>query len=195
MTQKHIAFIALAFVALMAGAAVAETTISVQISGPGAVDAKTIKVGEPVSVDIYWTNEDEDRRGFTTGFKVVSETIKNVVHVADSGNGVNDNGDIKAHNGFGGTEAWDFTGLRAVPVNWDGELPEVIGFGGLRVKNVYGAHELKKVLSFTIVVPEAGEITVDSSFFRPGGIWAVVGPDGVEIPPIWEGPYTYKVVE
>ena len=195
MTQIRILSVALAGVLLCASVGMGETSISMAISGPGAVNDSTIKAGEPVSVDIYWENGDPDRRGFTTGFSITSETIKNIVHVADSGNGINEAGDIKAHSGWEGTTAWDFTGIKAVMVDWDGELPELLGFGGLRVKNVYNEHENKKVLSWTMIVPEPGVIAIDSSFYKPGGIWAVVGPDGVEVAPAWGGPYVFQVIE
>ncbi len=206
MTQLRIIGTALALIALCATIGVAQTqdapatsvpgtTVTLAISGPGAINETTIKAGEPVSIDVYWENGDDDRRGFTTGFQITSETIETIVHVADTVKGVNEAGDIKAHNGWEGYTAWDFTGIRAVENDWDGNLPDLIGFGGLRVKNVYNAHENKKVLSWTIVVPEAGSISVDSSFYKPGGIWAIVGPDGVEIAPAWGGPYTFEVVE
>ena len=195
MTHLRIFGAALLAVIMCAAAGVGETSITMALSGPGALEDGTIKAGEPVSVDIYWENGDDDRRGFTTGFKVSSETIKNIVHVADSGKGLTEAGDVKAHGGWEGTQAWDFTGIRAVPVDWDGVLPDLIGFGGLRVKNVYNAHENKKVLSWTMIVPEAGTIHIDSSFYRPGGLWAIVGPDGAEVPPAWGGPYTFEVVE
>lgn len=195
MIQPRILGMALVLVVLCAAIAMGETKISVAISGPGAVDETTIKAGEPVSVDIYWDNGDDDRRGFTTGFRIFSETIKTIIHVADSSGGLTEAGDVKAHNGWEGFSAWDFTGIRAVLNDWDGELPETIGFGGLRVKNVYDAHENKKVLSWTIIVPETGKFTIDSTFYLPGGIWAIVGPDGAEIKPAWGGPYTFKVVE
>jgi len=195
MIYLRILVLALGASVLIAAAATAETSITMAISGPGAVNDSTIKVGQPVSVDIYWANEDEDRRGFTTGFKITSETIKTIVHVADSGNGINDAGDIKAYGGWEGTKAWDFTGIRAVPVDWNGNLPDTLGFGGLRAKIEYGPHPKKKVLSWTMVVPQAGMIQIDSTFFRPGGVWAVVGPEGVEVPPVWGGPYEFKVVE
>lgn len=223
MTHLRILGTALVLVVLCASIGMAETKITVAISGPGAVNETTIKAGEPVSVDIYWENGDEDRRGFTTGFQMTSETIKTIVHVPDSNFVIADSAAVRlaaqqqdsttediglavgdtvwtlaeayAHNGWDGFSAWDFTGLRTVPNDWDGNLPDLIGFGGLRVKNVYNAHENKKVLSWTIVVPEAGMITIDSSFYSPGGIWAIVGPDGVEILPAWGGPYTFEVVE
>jgi hypothetical protein len=204
MTCLRTLVIALAGVVLLAAVSWGETTISVGISGPGAVNDSTIKIGQPVSVDIYWTNKDDDRRGFTTGFRVFSETIKSIRHWPDSGKdytlpdssiGISESGDIRAHAGWEGTKVWDFTGIRLVPIDWDGNLPDTIGFGGLVVKNRYGAHEMKKVLSWTMVVPQAGTIVVDSSFFRPGGIWAVVGPDGIEMKPVWGGPYKFKVVE
>lgn len=186
---------ALLAIVLCSSVGLGETSITMSISGPGAINDSTIKVGEPVSVDIYWENGDPDRRGFTTGFKVSSESIENIIHVADSGNGINEAGDLKAHGDWQGTRTWDFTGIRAIIVDWDGQLPDLIGFGGLRVKNVYNEHENKKVLSWTMIVPEAGTITIDSSFFKPGGIWAVVGPEGVEVTPTWDGPHVYQVVE
>lgn len=195
MTLSRIVGISLVTIGLSAATAFGQTSITLKISGPGAVNDSTIKVGEPVSIDIYWENKDDDRRGFTTGFKISSETIKTIIHVADSGNGVNPLGDIKAFNGWEGTKAWDFTGVKVIDADWDGNLPELIGFGGLRVKNRYDAHENKKVLSWTMIVPEEGTIMVDSSFFKPGGVWAIVGPSGVEVTPVWGGPYVFKVVK
>ena len=195
MNYQRMLLLVLAVVARWAVTASAQTTITIGLSGPGAVNDSTIKVGQPVSVDIYWENKDADRRGFTTGFKLYSPTIKSVVHVADSGNGINPEGDIKATGGWEGTNTWDFTGIRAVPTNWDGNLPDTLGFGGLRAKIEYNAHPRKKVLSWTMIVPEAGQIVVDSSFYRPGGVWAVADPDGNEIPPVWKGPYKFTVIQ
>jgi len=126
MTQLRILGMTLVFVVLCAAIGMGETKVTLAISGPGAVNDTTIKAGEPVSVDIYWENGDDDRRGFTTGFKITSETIKNITHVADSGNGINDFGDVKAHNGWEGFSAWDFSGIRAVLIDWDGQLPDLI---------------------------------------------------------------------
>jgi hypothetical protein len=197
MTLPRILGLTLVLVMLCAAAGMGETKISVTISGPGVVRENTIKVGEPVSIDVYWENEDDDRRGFTTGFKMTSKDIKNIVHVPDTAKGLTEEGDIKAHNGWDGYLAWDYSGLRVVRSegDWDGVLPDLVGFGGLRVKNVYNAHENKKVLSWTIIVNEPGRLTVDSSFYDPAGIWAIVGPDSEEIRPTWGGPYTFLVIE
>jgi hypothetical protein len=205
MTHVRTFLVALAGITLIAAASWGQTAISVGISGPGAVNDSTIKVGQPVSVDIYWSNKDDDRRGFTTGFRISSETIKSIKHWPDSGKGFTwaDSGkvidttsvDVRAHSGWEGTNTWDFTGIRQVPIDWDGNLPDTIGFGGLVVKSHYGVHDKKKVLSWTMVVPQAGMIVVDSTYFRPGGVWAIVGVDAVEIKPAWGGPYKFKVVE
>ena len=204
MTCLRTLVIALAGVILFAAVSWGETIVSLGISGPGAVNDSTIKVGQPVSVDIYWTNKDEDRRGFTTGFRVFSETIKTIKHwpdsgkgytLPDSGKGISESGDIRAHAGWEGARVWDLSGNRTVAIDWNGTLPDTIGFGGFVVKNRYGAHDKKKVLSWAMVVQQAGTIMVDSSFFRPGGIWGIVGPDAVEMKPVWRGPYKFKVVE
>ena len=204
LNQRTLAF-ALVGIAMLAGVASGETAISVGISGPGMINDSTIKVGQPVSVDVYWTNKDDDRRGFTTGFRMYSETIKSIKHRPDSGKTFTwaDSGkvidtavaNVRAHAGWEGTNVWDFTGIREVPINWDGNLPDTIGFGGLVVKNRYGIHDKKRVLSWTIIVPQAGTLVVDSTYFRPGGIWAIVGEDGIEIKPAWGGPYKFKAVE
>jgi len=204
MTNLRTMFVILAGLVLCAAVSWGETTVSLGISGPGAVNDSTIKVGQPVSVDVYWVNQDEDRRGFTIGFKMFSDGIKSIRHWPDSGKaynltdsskGINEAGDVRAHSGWEGTNTWDFTGIRFVPIDWDGNLPDTVGFGGLVVKNRYGPHAMKKVLSWSMVVPQAGTIVVDSSFFRPGGRWAIVGPDAKEIKPAWLGPYKFKVVE
>jgi len=195
MSYLRVTIVVLGLALVWAAAASGQTTISLSLSGPGAVNDSTIKVGQPVSVDIYWENKDPDRRGFTTGFRVSSPTIKTIVHVPDSGKGINPEGDLKAFGGWEGTGTWDFTGIRAVLTNWDGKLPDTVGFGGLRAKIEYNAHPRKKVLSFTMIVPEAGEIVVDSSYYGSGRIWTIAAPGGKEIPPAWKGPYKFKVVK
>ncbi len=195
MSYLRVLIVVVALALVWAVSASSQTTISLGLSGPGAVNDSTIKVGQPVSVDIYWENKDPDRRGFTTGFQIYSPTIKTIVHVADSGKGIDPAGDLKAFGGWEGTSTWDFTGIRSVLNDWDGKLPDTVGFGGLRAKIEYTAHPKKKVLSMTILVPEAGVIVVDSSFYRPGGIWVIATPDGKEVPPVWKGPYKFKVIQ
>lgn len=164
--------------------------VGVKISGPGAVDEKTIKVGQPVSFDLYFLNAAE-YRGFTLGFKFVSPDIKNVVHVADS-TGLNKRGDIKGYNGWNDKSIWDLGGVYTKESDWDGQLPELIGFGGVCIKQRYAAHDWAKNLSLTMIFNEPGQITVDSAFFAPGGKWMYAGPTHI---PTWTGPFTFKVVK
>ncbi len=185
---------ALFFLAFGVSSALA-SSVSMKISGPGAVNDSTIKVGEKVTVDIFIVN-DTVFRGYSLGFTVKSPTIKTIVHVVDSGNGLNDSGDIKGYNGWDDKSIWDFGGVFVVERDWDGELPELLGFGGLCIKKRYEPHELAKVLSFEMIVPETGEITIDSSFFPPGGTWMFSSPPpGRTEEPDWLGPYTFKVVK
>ena len=186
---------AILLVCLMAAGSAYSTDVYLGISGPGAVNDSTIKAGEKVTMEVHWSNDINDLRGFTTGFKIVSSDVKKVKHVSDSGKGLNDNGDIKGHNGWENTQVWDFSGVWAVPVDWDGALPELVGFGGLVIKNKYQAHDMMKVLSWDVVFDEAGTIVVDSAFFPPGGIWTVVDPKKGEIPPKWHGPYKFTIVK
>jgi len=171
------------------------SSVSMKISGPGAVNDSTIKAGDTVSVDIYIAN-DSVFKGYSLGFTVKSPTIKTVVHVVDSGNGLNDRGDIKGYNGWDDKSIWDFGGVFVVERDWDGELPEVLGFGGLSIKKIYEPHELAKVLSFEMIVPDTGVITIDSSFFPPGGTWMFSAPPPARTEePDWLGPYTFKVIK
>jgi hypothetical protein len=170
-------------------------SVSMKISGPGAVNDSTIKAGEQVSVDIYIAN-DTIFKGYSLGFAIKSPTIKTVVHVVDSGNGLNDRGDIKGYNGWDDKSIWDFGGVFVVERDWDGELPEILGFGGLSIKKLYEPHELAKVLSFELIIPDTGVITIDSSFFPPGGTWMFSAPPpGRTEEPDWLGPYTFKVIK
>ena len=188
-TCTAIFFLAFGVSSVLAG------SVSMKISGPGAVNDSTIKVGEKVSVDIFIAN-DTVFRGYSLGFTVKSPTIKTVAHVVDSGNGLNDRGDIKGYNGWEDKSIWDFGGVFVVERDWDGELPELLGFGGLCIKKRYEQHELAKVLSFEMIVPEAGVITIDSSFFPPGGTWMFSAPPpGRTEEPDWLGPYTFKVIK
>ncbi len=170
-------------------------SVSMKISGPGAVNDSTIKAGENVLVDIYVAN-DSAFTGFSLGFKVKSPTIKSINHVADSGKGLNDNGDIKGYNGWQDKSVWDFGGVFAVERGWDGQLPDTLGFGGLCIKKKYEPHDLAKVLSFEMIVPDTGVLVIDSSFFPPGGRWLFSAPPpGPAEEPDWLGPYTFKVIK
>lgn len=169
------------------------TTISLSISGKGAINDSTIAAGEPVSLDLYFENE-RVHRGFTMGFKMVSDDIKKIVHVSDSGNGVNPNGDFKAYNGWQDKSIWDMNGIYLVECDWNGILPDTIGLGGICVKQSYKPHEKKKCLSFDIMVPTTGTFVFDSCFFPPSGIWVLVGDDNEGYPPIWGGPFKISVV-
>jgi hypothetical protein len=42
----------------------ASTDVTLKVSGPGAVDASTIKAGQPVSFDFYFANNADSGRGF-----------------------------------------------------------------------------------------------------------------------------------
>jgi len=147
--------------AVMAGAVLADD-VKIKISGPGAVDANTIKAGEKVSVDIY-TATDTMRTGFTLGFALKSKDISRIIHVADSGNGLNENGDIKGYEGW----------------------------------NDKSVSDLKKTISFEIIVPEPGTLVLDSAYYPPGGKWLFSSPPRLAGPssPSWDGPHTFKVIK
>lgn len=189
--------LALAMTVLIAAALVAENSISMKVSGPGVVNDSTLKAGEKVSFDIY-TTTDTTRTGFTFGIGVKSDDIKNVIHVSDSGNGLNANGDIKGYNGWENRSVWDMNGIYTVERDWDGQLPELIGFGGIAIKMGYKKElEPTKKLSFELIVPEAGTLVVDSQFFPPGGGWYYAAPEDIELltSPTWDGPHVFKVVK
>ncbi len=185
-------FIALAVIA----SGVLADDVKIKISGPGAVDANTIKAGEKVLVDIY-TATDTTRTGFTLGFAIKSEDISRVIHVADSGNGLNKNGDIKGYEGWNDKSVWDFGGVFAVERDWDGQLPDLLGFGGLSIKKGWEPSDLKKTISFEIIVPEPGTLVIDSAYYPPGGKWLFSSPPRLAGPssPSWDGPHIFKVVE
>jgi len=181
--------------AVLAGAAYG-ASISLQISGKGAVDENTIKVGEPVSIDIYFVN-DANRTGMTIGFGLTSDDIPEIVHLADSGSGLNERGDVKGHNDWATAEVWDLFGIFVVESDWDGKLPDVLGFGAVANEGNYAPHELEKKLSFDIMVPTPGTLVIDSAYYPPSGKWMFSSPPQ-ERPshfPEWKGPYTFKVIE
>ncbi len=170
--------------------------INLEFTGDGVQKDGSIKAGKPVSVDVMIEN-DGTFTGFSFGFSVVSpDSGMTIIHVADSGNGLNPNGDIKGHNGWEDHSIWNFSGVFAVEKDWDGVLPELLGFGGLSVQREYKPHEMHKVLSFDVIFPEAGTVTIDSAFFPPGGRWlfAAPNPEDARVPD-WGGPYTLKIVK
>jgi hypothetical protein len=176
----------------VAGAA----SISMSLSGKGAVDSTTIKAGEPVMIDVYFVN-DVKRAGLTLGFTIESDDIREIVHVEDAGNGLNKRGDIKGYDDWVDAEVWDLFGIFVIERDWDGELPELIGFGAVANEKAYHPHDLAKKLSFEIIVPEPGTLVIDSSFYPPGGKWMFSSPPE-EAPshlPEWGGPYEFKVIK
>ena len=186
--------IAIAFIALLlfSGSAMAAGSISAKISGPGALNDSTIKAGERFSIDIYMTN-DTLRRGMSFGFKLTSDNIKKVIHVKDSVENVrgNENGDIRGYNGWDDKTVWDFSGLLATMTDWDGTLPDTVGFAGVVIKQRYKPHDLMKNISLDLMVNEEGILVFDSSFFPPGGKWKYDNNEK----PVWSGPYKFKVVK
>lgn len=170
-------------------------SISMKLSGPGAVNDSTIQTGKNVSVDIYISN-DSLYSGFSFGFAFKSPDIKKIIHVNDSLPSLNKNGDIKGHNGWEDKTIWNFGGVYAVESDWDGVMPELLGFGGLSIQQEYAPHDIQKCLSLNMMFPEPGTITIDSAFYPPGGAWMFASPaeNGVHQPK-WGGPYTFKVVK
>ncbi|HOD67688.1 MAG TPA: hypothetical protein PKW75_10230 [candidate division Zixibacteria bacterium] len=187
---------AVAAVLLCAGLGSAGT-VGVKLSGDGVLNDTTVKAGLPVSVDFYIEN-DSLFTGFAFGFALTSpdSSVKRVIHVADSGNGLNPAGDIKGFNGWQDQSVWNFGGVYAVESDWNGEMPELLGFGGLCVQNEYKPHPYQKVLSFRMIVPETGLMQVDSAFYPPGGYWmlATPNPDATQ-EPAWKGPLVFRVVK
>ncbi|MFQ5499181.1 MAG: hypothetical protein ACE5FH_05885 [Candidatus Zixiibacteriota bacterium] len=180
----------------LAAATSQAASVRLEISGPGAVNDSTIKANEKVSVELWFTN-DSIRTGFTLGFAIKSPDIKKVIHLADSGNGLNENGDIKGFGGWQDRSVWDLGGIYTVERDWDGQVPELIGFGGVCVKQRYKPHELEKHLSFDLVVPSPGTLVIDSAFYPPGGKWLYSSPVSIAAPvsPDWSGPYKYTVIK
>jgi hypothetical protein len=174
---------------ILAGAAMAGE-ISMKLSGPGVVNDSTIKAGQSVSADLYFSN-DKVRRGISFGLKFTSDNIKRMVHVADSGNGLNDVGDVKGYNGWQDKSVFDFTGVIVSQDDWDGVMPDTIGFAGIVIKKRWQPQDLQKQLSITFMMPDTGTVVVDSSFFPPGGDWMYDNNDKPE----WGGPYKIKVVK
>ena len=188
---KLIALVLLALF-VFSGSTMAAGSISAKISGPGVINDSTIKAGEPFSIDIYMTN-DTLRRGMSFGFKLTSDDIKQVIHVKDTVEHVrgNENGDIQGHNGWEDKSVWDFSGLLATETDWDGKLPDTIGFAGVVIKQRYEPHDLAKNISLDLIVNEPGVLVFDSSFFPPGGKWKYDNNEK----PAWGGPYRFKVVK
>ena len=190
----------LMFVALSAGMLEAKSKVGAAVklglSGEGAINDSTIKAGKDFSIDIHIEN-DSIRTGFTLGFIFKSEDIKNIIHLTDSGNGINDSGDLVGHNGWENNSIWDFDGTGSVELDWDGKLPEHLGFWGLSIKRHFPPMELKKVISINLNIVDTGSLVVDSVYFPPGGKWMFSSPADIAAPvePDWDGPYSFKVVK
>lgn len=196
MRKSILSVMALACCLLMAASGMA-TTVSMKLSGAGMVNDSTIKAGEKVSLEIYLDNE-KPRVGMSIGFKISSpdKSIATIIHPADSGKGMEESeGDIKGYNGFEGKALFDLLN-RPVFSDWDGKLPDVMGFMAHIFKKTWEKMPMQKCYSIDLIVPTAGTIEVDSAFFPPGGKWILVTK--AELPPdipAWKGPYKFKVVK
>ncbi len=164
--------------------------VEMKISGPAAINDSTVKVGERLSLEFYFSN-DTIRRGISVGFKLVSDEIKSVIHIADSGNGLNDLGDIKGLNGWEGKSVFDFTGIIVSTEDWDGIMPDTVGLVGIVLKKRWQPQPLQKQVVMDMIFPEPGTVVVDSSFFPTGGEWMFDN----EQQPGWGGPYKFQVVQ
>lgn len=188
---------ALLCLALSSAQAKTGSSVAMKLSGPGAVNDSTIKAGQPVSVDLYMTN-DTAREAFTLGFKFTSTTIKKIVHPASDSAapnriGSNKRGDVLGFNGWQDNSVWDFGGLYVVEKDWDGVLPELLGFGGVTVKQRFQpVSEPTKVISINLIVPDTGSFVIDSAYYPPGGEWLITPP---AMRPKWGGPYKFNVVK
>lgn len=177
------------------------STVSIKLSGAGKVNDSTIKAGQKVSLDIYFDNE-VPRMGLSLGFRIFSpdKSITTILHPADSGNGIEDSkggvrGDIKGYNGFEDKAIFNLLN-KAVITNWDGKLPDTMGIMTMVFGKIWKPQPVQKCYSIDIIVPTAGLIAVDSSFFPPGGRWMMVTEaNKPEHFPTWKGPYKYKVVK
>lgn len=168
----------------------APPVVEVRLAGEGVVDATTIKAGVPVELQFFMAN-DTLRRGFSMGFVFQSNDIKQIIHPVDSGAGINDRGDVRGFNGWGDRSIWDLGGVYVAEKDWDGNLPDSLGFGGVCVKQIYKPHPLEKTLAIDMIVPTPGTLVLDTSFIPPGIYFKFDNQDQ----PAWKGPYTYKVVE
>jgi hypothetical protein len=200
MTIMRVLGAAMLAVCLVASVAMAaDTDVLLKISGPGAVDSSTIKAGKPVSFDFYVANNKDGGRGFSTGFCIKSNDIKKIVHAADPAGGLSKEGDIKGYNGWENSDVWDLAGVWVPRADWDGNLPDTMAFAGAVIYARYKQHPMQKVLSWSIVVEDPGQLVVDSCFVRPGSVWQIIHVDNegqrTETKPSWGGPYTFKVVK
>jgi len=196
MTKSILSLMVVGF-CLMFVASGMSTTVSMQLSGAGKVNDSTIKAGQKVSLDIYFDNE-KPRMGLSLGFKISSpdKSIATIVHPADSGKGLDESaGDVKGYNGFEGKGIFDLLN-KPVFSDWDGKLPDQMGFLTHVFKKTWAKQPVQKCYSIDLVVPTAGTIVIDSAFFPPGGKWILVTsaqqPPDV---PAWKGPYKFKVVK
>lgn len=175
------------------------TSVIMKLSGPGAVNDSTIKAGQRVSVNIYFGTKQE-LRALSLGLRLYSTDIKTIQHASDTGQALTEEGDIKGWNGWNDFTKWDFLN-KAVLKNWDGILPDTLGFVTAVAKKKYTPHEEMKIYSIDLVIPEPGTIMIDTAFYPPGGSWKAVlapkapGDHKTDERPSWKGPYKWTVVK
>jgi hypothetical protein len=188
---------AAALLGLLLSSAAMASSVKMKLSGPGRVNDTTIKAGTKVALDIYLSNE-KSHMGLAMGFKFKSPdgSIKTITHPVDSGNGIEGSkGDIVGFNGFESKALFDLLN-QAVPTDWDGKLPDVVGFLLHGFKKRWQPMEDTKAYSIMFTVPTPGTLVVDSSFFPPGGVWIATNENGgPSDTPTWGGPYKFKVVK
>ncbi len=187
------------FMAAVPLAAAPMTSVAMKLSGPGAVNDSTVKAGQQFSVDLYFATKQE-LRAISMGLKLTSPNIKTVQHVSDTAKGLSEAGDIRGWNGWNDYTNWDFLN-KAVLKNWDGNLPDTLGFVAAVAKKKYMPHEQMKVYSIGLIAPGPGTLVIDTAFYPPGGSWKAVlapaapGDDKQDERPHWKGPFKVNVVK
>ena len=152
----------------------------------GLYSADTLAVNTPVTFHIRMTNNTGNNiTGLTTGFRVFSST-----------------------GAQWGTTSADTTGaitgsmLESFFINefsTDGAGADTIGFGGFRLFAPGIPSGFNEVISTITIGPidptyGGGQICLDSSFYRPVGVWKW-STSGGDHHPSWDGPHCYTIAD
>ncbi len=143
-----------------------------------------LETGVPITFYLRVTSDADNHGGITNGFAVSSSTG------AQWGATVADTTGTLGKTQFDG-------GFFINHFSDDGMGADTVGFGGFRLFQV-GMPAGFDDVAFTIEIGpidaayNGGEICLDSSFYRPSGVWKWAGPD---VFPAWDGPHCYTIGE
>jgi hypothetical protein len=219
--MKKLIVVALSFVLLTSGAALAANSISLDSVNVEAIYSKSadpgytvfedfgdsVRTGQEIKLYLRYTVDDTTNfNGITNGYRVYvkdmggdGDAFWNDIPTAPDAD--NDNFYLETVNGLADGTLWNFPTVGYFSV--DGLGADTTSFGGISFQTTGGLPEdydsLSAILHIGAITEDASShgdsICVDSSWYRPSNNWVWADPLGGGAFPTWDGPHCFLIID